>query len=517
MTIVSCPKCHEQVAMPRGASPRATVRCPLCVEQFLLAEILDAFPPALEVVEDPEADSVDAIAEASGVGMGFQPVEEEDEEVGAAVPAFSIDRSADASTTTAVPRRRKGPVRTPRKKKNATVEVVKIVLGGIAGLLIAQLILWWMPWQNLRRDPFGLGPVVANYAPWLVPAKFHAKGGAGALPGAGGDSATGESTASGTTGLAESGFPQRTFVDPNDQGGPAAPAKPGPRKPATGNKRSAEPPESVTEMPEDPAKPDPTAVTAELPSTDETPALNDNLLDLGPEMTDTADLETNPGSGLESDPQPATATPEPSGGLTPEPAPEPSGTAVDTRQRLPAAPLVSGAELKEAVDQVRPVVEQLEQATTEDAVQLVVKNYRNLTRLCETVVLATDFEAKDREQSVSLLLSLAEKPDAVPMLGKAGAAWLTAGSRRANGGILLVGLVKGIAQEGGIFRTDLALSDGKTTAAVYGETDPATVYQKEDQVLVLGYVVEQPSDNLAGYTGQDPLVVWGPFARVVPE
>jgi len=54
MTTVSCPKCSDEVALPAGASPKATVRCPLCQEEFLLSSILDAMPPLLIVVDDPE-------------------------------------------------------------------------------------------------------------------------------------------------------------------------------------------------------------------------------------------------------------------------------------------------------------------------------------------------------------------------------------------------------------------------------------------------------------------------------
>jgi hypothetical protein len=48
------------------------------------------------------------------------------------------------------------------------VEFVKIVLGGLAGVIIAQLILWWLP-GDLRRDPFGLAPRLPTWLQWLRP------------------------------------------------------------------------------------------------------------------------------------------------------------------------------------------------------------------------------------------------------------------------------------------------------------------------------------------------------------
>ena len=65
MTIVACPKCADLVALPDRASRRATVRCPLCQAQFLLTEVLDKLPPALLVVDDPEAARKKALLEAA--------------------------------------------------------------------------------------------------------------------------------------------------------------------------------------------------------------------------------------------------------------------------------------------------------------------------------------------------------------------------------------------------------------------------------------------------------------------
>jgi hypothetical protein len=45
------------------------------------------------------------------------------------------------------------------------------VLGGLAGILIAQLILWWLP-GDLRRDPFGLAPRLPAWLQWMRPATW---------------------------------------------------------------------------------------------------------------------------------------------------------------------------------------------------------------------------------------------------------------------------------------------------------------------------------------------------------
>jgi hypothetical protein len=76
------------------------------------------------------------------------------------VPAFQI-KPADEE---AGPNGRRGR----RGKKSPLVEGFKIVAGGIAGLLIAQLILWWLP-EAWRKDPFSLAPKLPNALAILAP------------------------------------------------------------------------------------------------------------------------------------------------------------------------------------------------------------------------------------------------------------------------------------------------------------------------------------------------------------
>ena len=47
-------------------------------------------------------------------------------------------------------------------------EASKVVLGGLVGLVVAQLILWWLP-GNLRRDPFGLADQLPARLKFLLP------------------------------------------------------------------------------------------------------------------------------------------------------------------------------------------------------------------------------------------------------------------------------------------------------------------------------------------------------------
>src|SRR5687767_2226356 len=50
MTIVRCPRCRDEVTVPPGTTARALVRCPLCLEQYLLAEAMANAPPPLVII-----------------------------------------------------------------------------------------------------------------------------------------------------------------------------------------------------------------------------------------------------------------------------------------------------------------------------------------------------------------------------------------------------------------------------------------------------------------------------------
>ena len=64
--IASCPRCEGSVRVPHDVSPEAPVRCPLCGAEYALAEVLASLPPVLEVVETVEPSGATA---AGGAGI----------------------------------------------------------------------------------------------------------------------------------------------------------------------------------------------------------------------------------------------------------------------------------------------------------------------------------------------------------------------------------------------------------------------------------------------------------------
>ena len=203
------------------------------------------------------------------------------------------DRSGrgEATTTPAQARKRKVIRRPQRKPRNPVIEGLKVILGGLAGLCVAQLALWWLP-AKYRKDPFQLGPQVTEYAPWIVPTTFQGK-----VAAANGDSALTEKPRQAAKAPAKGEHP-----------------KPGQAKPKA--KESELPqiqfkdPIRLTNEDEKAQEPavKPKADPFEQPEITETqPAPQPDLTDMAPEVAD------------EEKPDLASLAPDPLGGLMPKP------------------------------------------------------------------------------------------------------------------------------------------------------------------------------------------------------
>lgn len=116
---VRCCQCGEPVRLPDSSSV-VWVRCPHCRAEYPLEMIVNELPPVLEVI--PHVGSVDTV---------------------------DAERSRHMTR-----RRRSGPF--------------AVALGGIAGLVLGQLVLWWLP-EPYRTDPLGLGPKIPQSVSFLAP------------------------------------------------------------------------------------------------------------------------------------------------------------------------------------------------------------------------------------------------------------------------------------------------------------------------------------------------------------
>jgi hypothetical protein len=81
--------------------------------------------------------------------------------------ASSVGRSANSTFKV-----RDASERPSRKEKSALRKFLPPILGGLAALPLATAILWY----GFGRDLGGIGPSVAQYAPWIVPKKLRGSG-----------------------------------------------------------------------------------------------------------------------------------------------------------------------------------------------------------------------------------------------------------------------------------------------------------------------------------------------------
>ena len=163
MATAFCPECEEKVTLP-SASQAAIVQCPLCDAEFGLAELLAALPPTLLVVDDPAAECVEDVAsdvestKSADVGFSLEALSDQPE-------SFSLgDEEATLLATTI---RSSGRQAT---KGGGLRSVLQVVFGGLLALPLAQLALWYGPWE--RKDPLKLIPKLSPYPAvrWVLPA-----------------------------------------------------------------------------------------------------------------------------------------------------------------------------------------------------------------------------------------------------------------------------------------------------------------------------------------------------------
>jgi hypothetical protein len=457
-----------------------------------LAEVLSKMPPALIVVDDPEA------AAQSVAPIGFGAPEDADapaflasENTGGFAPLSIETDTARAPASAASPRRRPGVPARKRKPKNPIVEGLKIVLGGVAGLAIAQVILWWLgssqSWPKQRADMFQLAPKVARFAPWIVPERYQserpARDAAASEQGAGavamGDSET----------MGPQEFPERTFVDPNAGGGTDRTEQPnsgakkkssrptgriGPGGATAGTRSTAEPDIDITQIPLDDSSLDDLNLNADM-------------------MTDDEPIEDPVVMPVEEPEQPAMNEPKA--------AAEP----------LPKAPRTTAAELRSAVEDARTAFEALKASDEDDIRPLLRQTYPVLAKLGETAAFAASRGA-EWEAANELLQTVIAEEDKLSMLGRVGGGWLKAPARD-NNGVLLVGTVKQVRKQGGYHVIELMIPGSDQAVAVYSDTGPRADYPPDSQLVVLGALISNPSSELDGYDGDATYVVWQGLAE----
>ena len=486
MSIVNCPKCRDQVTLPIGASREAVVQCPLCSAQFPLQEILAQLPPALVVIHDPGASA--AVRESSDwLGASSAAAAEQDPESGEA-PAFHFEPGSAAAV-----RPRAKRVARPRGRPSSPVrQIVQIVLGGVVGIGLAQVILWWLP-ANLsveNRDLTGFGRKYGRYVPFLVPASVR-------------------QTQTEIDDLDPATARRSDSID-------LIPVKPGSKSSAktvpgfqfaksrlkgeNGETRSSA--VSASEM--DAAKA-PAADTAKPKDTDAAPLGENKPASPDSNPVTTESKPALPGETPPSTPPDAASKVEPSKNDTPAPTPSPPeapAPQASAPARVDAKEVETRfAAMRDACNALDAVSKPDNPEITNEMRPLVRDFYRSTAELGQAMAYSNPDDADVRRTTlevVALLSRIANRSERVDLLESATESWLK--RLEPPGGICLVGTVKSTQQKGKYFETMLELRDSQTLPMLT-PSDPSEQIPVNSRALVLGVVLDEPTKELAGYNG----------------
>lgn len=500
--IVNCPKCHEQVTMPGGLGADAHVRCPLCQEDYLLGEALDRLPPPLQVLDPGSAARREPVGRAdSGYLSEFAAGEYGEAQGGVALaePETATDWqvAGDAEVESAVaapvaPAKIRTSTRPRRPPKSAVGEIIKIVLGGVAGLTITQGVLWW----GFHNDPFDLGKSLGgnSYTRFIVPKVYWPQNEAsGTTPGKSTPTASAPTAQTGNGAGGGSGFGSK--VDWNSVVAGQSPEKAPAAAPA-----GSEPLVGDLDMP------------AEKP-------VDPLAFDLG----DPLKLDSPRPAKPEVD-EPAVPPPP-----TDEPAgkPVPAGEPAATQPTVPAepaepAPTKATARLTaalEAVQQAGRAWSDSAMADKETRRNAAEQLYDSLARLADTLHAA---DADDPQ----LAAALAESQRQVDELSAVAAtgriievlcATALDNPDRKTAGLAVLGTAPAAVAMGPYFVVDVTLATKEPRVVrVLSTVEPS--HEAGQKVLFLGQLVDTAENPLEGYEGEPGQVLlvrraglaWGP-------
>lgn len=178
--LLHCPRCQEPVRLPEVA-PETRLRCPWCREEYSAGDAAETLPPLLEVVSpesavfpepavSPETMSPDPLA--ARFAAGDEPAVEQSQydfaglAIGNAIEVPAESFSAASQIETASPAASPaGRSAMRRRSSNPLVSLLKVAGGGVAGIVLALLIL-----QVIGRAPdLGVWPFEGPGSPlWSV-------------------------------------------------------------------------------------------------------------------------------------------------------------------------------------------------------------------------------------------------------------------------------------------------------------------------------------------------------------
>jgi hypothetical protein len=235
-------------------------------------------------------------------------------------------------------------------------------------------------------------------------------------------------------------------------------------------------------------------------------------------MTTVPETEANPLADMKLDTElPLDNQPMPAPAVSPveEAKGEPAAEAKAPAQPLPNAPRITAAEMASAAEDAKTVLNAWTAAPEEDARELIRQGYVALAKLGEALAFREDPAGPGSQTAAELVKSLAAEDAKLNTLGRVANGWLKAVSRDSSG-VLLVGVVKEVRQQGGYDVIELTLSGNDQSVPVYRKSQPGETYSRDSKLLVLGAIIEDPGKNLSGYEGEARFVVWEGLTEKLP-
>lgn len=500
--IAACPYCGESIRIPESVNDSAHVACPLCQSQYRLEEVISTLPPALIVVDPPSVqppsgfDDLDLelepiTSDTDGPTTSLPELQTQPTGSGASDgptgPSFDFDASSQAPSGASQGAYRSASSYRPRgRQRNAVSEFIKIALGGLAGLVIAQGVLWWLP-GTWRRDPLGLAPKLPPAIAFLAPEQLRPN----AVPAReppdaqppprGADDATASNIdlQSAFETAQANGQPQEQGTKLSDNIGSAA---------------------GADDL--DGGMPPPTS-----------PRLSQV-----PDLTPNSPVEPPP-----DEPSDSTRTSQPGTAIV-----EAEDDSVDALLGIREAPAYSSDELSQALLAVQEANQAWKEAesadTSGDFKAATLQWFGALYGLAWKTTFADPRDPKVKELGDEVDRFLMEQShDAMTLkwVGKAAVSWLNA-TNRATDGVVLAGTVRSVASEGLYYVTKVELPDDQgTTVTAVTRTSPtenrSRPYDVGDRILLLGGIIPEPSVNIIGYPGSEAAVIWSGRWIRLPE
>ena len=198
-----CPSCHRLLQPPIQASGSARLRCPLCQHEILAYDLVQGAHRPWMVIEDAGGEDLfkdfqenelhthradPSRSSVHHAGHSPMPWEEskrhhEDETEYRLSESDDLGDGSDESKNPSESTEERKSIqwdkfkpithdefqRRRRAEKSPIASMLQVVLGGLAAIPISLLILWY----GLGKDVGDAGPWVSQYAPWIVPKKFH--------------------------------------------------------------------------------------------------------------------------------------------------------------------------------------------------------------------------------------------------------------------------------------------------------------------------------------------------------